>query len=151
MDDVLSKLGNDKRKLRFLEWLCTADDLKDPLTAEELADELEVTSRTLRDWKKQPAFIKEWDRLAHKVVGSPENTMKLLDNLLKVGLDDQHRQMTAAARLWLQTTGKIVPKTDEGDGSTSSLKDLSVDELKALAAQAAQAELHEREKAAAGG
>ena len=56
--DLMAKLGNDHRKVRLLDWLCTAPALRDPEDLERLADELEVTSRTLRNWKSSQSFLK---------------------------------------------------------------------------------------------
>ena len=42
------------RQRNFIEWLATPNYERFPPTHEELADELGITSRTLRRWKQKP-------------------------------------------------------------------------------------------------
>jgi len=42
------------RQQKFIEWLSTPNYERYPQTHEELADELGITSRTLRRWKSKP-------------------------------------------------------------------------------------------------
>ncbi len=146
--DLMAKLGNDHRKVALLDWLCTVPALRSPQTLELLAEELEVTSRSLRNWKNAESFMKVWRKHSNEVVGSPEKTQRLLENLLAVGMDREHRQMVQAANTFLKATGAIQPP-EKQEASKSALADMTIEQLQALAAQVVQRELHERSKASA--
>ncbi len=146
--DLMARLGNDHRKVALLDWLCTVPSLRIPETMDDLADELGVTSRSLRNWKSAESFLKVWRKHSNEVIGSPEKTQRLLENLLAVGMDREHRQMVQAANTFLKATGAIQPP-ERQEATKSALADMTIEQLQAMAAQVVQRELHERAKASA--
>jgi hypothetical protein len=129
----------DQQKLRFIDWLCTAPTERQPATMEGIADELGVASRTLRDWKKRPDFIKEWEKRAVEVAGSPERTQLLLDKLYEVAMDSASSKQVNAAKLFLDVMGAIKPP-DVKVTVTQTAEKLSDEELDALIAEVAVGE-----------
>lgn len=133
-DDVLAKLDNDHRKLRLLTWLLDAPEVREPATMEQLAEEDGMpSSRTLRSWKRDDAFVKLWRSQSYDVVGSPEETQRVLEALKTTALDRQHRQHVAAANSYLKAVGGMTPPDEALVKQESILEQMSLAELEELA------------------
>ena len=117
----------------FLEWLLRGPD-RDPRTQREWAAESGVHEDSLRRWKRDPRFIREWDRCAAELNIHPERTQSVIDAL--------HGQAVAgsvqAASLYLQYIERFTPKRSVvvEDRAVSGLSDAELaDEMEGLVAE----------------
>jgi hypothetical protein len=134
---------NDHRVRRFIEWLCTVRDERDPRTQTELATELGVSSQTLGNWKANPDFLAAWEYHYRKTSGSPEKQQAVLEALWSTAVDRTDPRQVPAARAFLEATDAIKPKKVDVT-VTKATKDLSEEELNALLAEGAARELDAR-------
>jgi len=118
----------------FLDWKLQGPD-RDPKHQYEWARENGVHEDSVRRWKRDPRFIKEWDRRAAELNIHPERTQGVIDSLhlAAVGGD------VKAASLYLQYIEKFTPKRrlivdDERDAAGLSDNELA-DELAGLVAE----------------
>ena len=114
----------------FLEWKLQGPD-RDPTFQYEWAVANGVHEDSVRRWKRDPRFIREWDRRAAELNIHPERTQSVIDAL--------HQQAVGgsvqAASLYLQYIEKFTPKRRvvvDDDRDASGLSDLELaDELEA--------------------
>lgn len=107
MDAGVTLPIEDFRKQRFLQWLCIPAKEREPSTMDELATELDVTRRTLTNWKKDDEFIDAWAKEHRRTVGNPDRLNEILDVLYKtaVDIDDpKHIQAAKEYRSWVEET-----------------------------------------------
>lgn len=135
---------NDMRLQRLLEWLLTPPDDRNPPSQADLADELGVHRNTLSQWKNDPDFLAEWERQYRKTVGSPERAKSVLDALFETATDRTDPRQVPAARAYLEAIDVVKPKKMDVTVTKGSAKDLPDDELLALLAERAEAELAHR-------
>ena len=109
----------------------------------DLASELGVSDRTLRDWKERPAIRAVWEEQAKKVVGSPERAQDVLEAMYARAVDSTDPKQVQAAKLYLEAIEAIKPPTVEVR-SVSDLAKVSDDELQAMIAATAGQMLEER-------
>lgn len=114
----------------FLDWLLLGPD-RQPLTQREWAQEHELHEDSLRRWKRDPRFIREWDRRASEVNVSPERVQGVVDALWARAAEGDVK----AAGLYLQYVDKFTPKRRvvvDDDRDASGLSDVELaDELEA--------------------
>ena len=112
---------------KYLEWLCTAPQERQPPSKKQYATKHVVDVTTLRRWEKKPAFRQEWQSRVDDLQGSPERTQALLDTLYNKALDGD----TKSAQLYLQATNRMAPATIEikNEKRTAELSDTELDEL----------------------
>lgn len=125
----------DPRQEKYLQWLCTPQQLREPSSKEKYAAENSVDVTTLRRWEKKPMFRAEWDKRVSDLQGSPERTQKLLDALYEAALGGDNK----AAQLYLQATNRFAP-TQINVQHTQSLKEISDADLDELITRTAMAE-----------
>tara|TARA_B100000686_G_C16534629_1_gene834133 strand:- start:476 stop:907 length:432 start_codon:yes stop_codon:yes gene_type:complete len=109
----------------FLDWLLSED--REPRTQKEWASDRGINDRTLRRWKSDPRFVREWDRRAAELNVHPERTQSVVDALYKQAAQGDVK----AATLYLQYIDKFTPKRRvlvEDEREASGLSD---DELAA--------------------
>jgi hypothetical protein len=118
---------------QFLDWLLSGPDRK-PLFQYEWAAENDLHEDSLRRWKRDSRFIREWDRRAAELNIHPERTQSVIDAL--------HAQAVAgsvqAASLYLQYIERFTPRRTVvlEDRAASGLSDLELaDELEGLVAE----------------
>ena len=88
----------------FLDWLLSEERV--PGTQKEWAAEFGFNERTVRRWKSDPRFVREWDRRASELNVHPERTQTVVDALYRAAaLGD-----VKAATLYLQYIDKFTPK-----------------------------------------
>ena len=89
----------------FLDWKLQGPD-RDPKHQYEWAELNGVHEDSVRRWKRDPRFIREWDRRAAELNIHPERTQGVIDSLhlAAVGGD------VKAASLYLQYIEKFTPK-----------------------------------------
>jgi hypothetical protein len=116
-----------------LDWLLQGPQ-RDPKHQYEWADLNGVHEDSLRRIKRDPRFMKEWDRRAAELNIHPERTQTVIDALFAQAADGDVK----AASLYLQYIEKFTPKRRlvVEDKDASSLSDLELaEELEALVAE----------------
>tara|TARA_B100001750_G_C15004551_1_gene349117 strand:- start:23 stop:451 length:429 start_codon:yes stop_codon:yes gene_type:complete len=88
----------------FLDWLLSEDRV--PATQKEWAADRGLHERTVRRWKADPRFTREWDRRAAELNVHPERTQSVVDALYKQAAQGDVK----AATLYLQYIDKFTPK-----------------------------------------
>jgi len=134
----------DPRHQRLVDWLTTPKQERQPLTMKELAVDLGVSDRTLRDWKERREIREVWEEQAKKVVGSPERAQDVLEAMYQRAIDSTDAKQVQAAKLYLEAIEAIKPPTVEVR-SVSDLARVSDDELQAMIAATAGQMLEERQ------
>jgi hypothetical protein len=140
----MADLLDDARKLRLLDWLTTPEDRREPKSQNQLADEIGVTAKTLRNWRSEPAFRAAWEKQAKDIVGDPENVQKVLQMLVDGALDTTETlaSRTRAAHEYLTAVDAIRPPAV--DMAAKKAAEMSDDELRASLAELLQKEAHAR-------
>ena len=115
---------------KFLEWLLQGPE-RDPKHQYQWAEENGVHEDSVRRWKRDPRFVKEWDRRASELNVNPERVQGVVDALWRKAADGD----TKAAALYLQYIDKFTPKRkvvvdDDRDATNMSDSELA-DELEA--------------------
>ena len=77
-----------------------------PATQKEWAADRGLHERTVRRWKADPRFTREWDRRAAELNVHPERTQSVVDALYKQAAQGDVK----AATLYLQYIDKYTPK-----------------------------------------
>ena len=118
----------------FLEWKLQGPD-RDPEFQYEWARANGVHEDSVRRWKRDPRFIKEWDRRCAELNIHPERTQSVIDSLFRLASDGDVK----AASLYLQYIDKFTPKRRvvvDDERVASGLSDAELaDELEALVAE----------------
>tara|TARA_R110002020_G_scaffold247770_3_gene461753 strand:- start:1058 stop:1489 length:432 start_codon:yes stop_codon:yes gene_type:complete len=110
----------------FLDWMLSED--REPGTQKEWAAVHGLNERTVRRWKSDPRFIREWDRRAAELNVHPERTQTVVDALYKQAATGDVK----AATLYLQYIDKFTPKRrvlvdDERDAAGLSDNELAAE------------------------
>ena len=88
----------------YLDWLL--DEGREPATSKAWAEANGYNDRTVRRWKADIRFIREWDRRAAELNVHPERTQGVVDALHRAAVDGDVK----AASLYLQYIEKFTPK-----------------------------------------
>ena len=103
----------------LLDWLLLGPD-REPKHQYQLAEELGMHEDSIRRIKRDPRFMREWDRRAAELNISPERTQSVVDALWAKAADGDVK----AASLYLQYTERFVPQQKVQVGrDVSSLSD----------------------------
>jgi hypothetical protein len=105
--------GDDAKRARFIDWLCTPKRDRQPSTQDELARVLHVTAAKLSRWKKDPEFLKTWEAHYLSTIGSPERKQPLLDALHRTGSDPDDPHHVAAAKAYMDIVDGLRPQQIE--------------------------------------
>ena len=115
---------------KFLDWLLQGHD-RDPQHQYQWAEENGFHEDSVRRWKRDPRFVKEWDRRASELNVNPERVQGVVDALWRKAADGD----TKAAALYLQYIDKFTPKRKvvvDDDREAAGLSDADLaDELEA--------------------
>lgn len=115
----------------LLEWLLLGPE-RSPRTQKEWAAGRDIHVDSLRRIKRDPRFVKEWDRRCAELNIHPERTQSVIDSLFRQAADGDVK----AASLYLQYIDKFTPKRRvvvDDERAASGLSDLELaDELEAL-------------------
>ena len=104
----------------YLDWLLSEG--REPATTREWAIQYDVNERTVRRWKHDSRFIREWDRRAAELNVHPERTQSVIDALHAAAVTGDVK----AASLYLQYIEKFTPKRRlvlDDDREVSGLSD----------------------------
>lgn len=136
------RMALGKFQKSFIEWLCTPDAYRMPSTMREWSAENHIHERTLVKWKRDPDFQREWQKRLARARVTPDRINDIYDALYEKATKDGSVQ---AAKLYLEGNNRLNPPNELLDEKTvSAVADLSDEELEALIAQAAGAELARR-------
>ena len=111
--------------LRLLDWLLQGPE-REPYTQREWARQNDLHEDSVRRIKKDPRFIKEWDRRAAELNINPERVQSVIDALWQRAADGDVK----AASLYLQYIDKFTPKrrvavTEDRDVASMSDNELA--------------------------
>ena len=109
----------------FLDWLLS--EVREPGTQKEWAAVHGFNDRTVRRWKSDPRFVREWDRRAAELNVHPERTQSVVDALYRAAAGGDVK----AATLYLQYIDKFTPKRRVLVDDDRDAAGLSDDELAA--------------------
>jgi len=118
----------------YLAWLLTPEDTRAPKTKKEWAEQHDVHNNTLGTWEKNKIFKERWELGVKGMAQSPERTQALLDALYIKGIAGDHR----SAELYLKATGFMQQVQTVNVNSTSSVKELTDEELHAMIVEISQ-------------
>lgn len=135
---------NDFRVQKFLDWLLTPPADRHPSSQAAFAEELGIDRNLTSQWKNDPDFLAEWERRYRKTVGSPEKAQAVLTALFDTATDRTDPRQVPAARAYLEAIDVVKPRKVDVTVVKGAAKDLSDEELIALLAEHAQAELEHR-------
>ena len=118
----------------FLDWLLQGGE-REPRWQYEWAEANGIHEDSVRRWKRDPRFIREWDRRAAELNIHPERTQGVIDALHQAAVGGS----VQAASLYLQYIEKFTPKRRvvvDDDREVAGLSDLELaDELAGLVAE----------------
>jgi len=112
----------------YLEWLILPEFERNPKTKREWAEQHGYHVNTVSAWEKKKAFVERWRLGVEGLAQSPERTQRLLDALYANGLNGD----TKSAELYLKATGTLKNQTQIDLRSSTSVKDISDDELEKM-------------------
>ncbi len=124
----------DPKKMRYLEWLTTPPQHRDPPTERDLAKELDVYPKTLYNWKQDREFREVWRDEADAVVGGEDKRQQVMNTLFKAASDEYNPRHVQAAKLYLDAVGAIGPQQIDVQVSSKAVGMLDDDELERLIA-----------------
>lgn len=118
----------------YLVWLLTPEDTRIPKTKKEWAELHDVHYNTLGVWEKNKVFKERWDLGVKGMAQSPERTQALLDALYAKGVAGDVK----SAELYLKATGFMQQVSTINLNNTSSVKELTDEELNAMILEISQ-------------
>ena len=137
MSTVANK--DDFKRQLFIEWLCTPKRDREPPTQEAFARLHFVNPDTLSLWKRDRTFLLAWENHYLATVGSPERKQTILDTLYRTGSDPDDPRHVAAAAKYMELVDGLKPQRLDVHLHRPA-KDLTDDELNAIAARYAEQE-----------
>jgi len=118
----------------LLEWLVAGPE-REPATQKEWGEQNGLHDSSVRRIKRDPRFIREWDRRSAEWNVHPERTQRVIDSLWSAAAGGDVK----AAALYLQYTEKFTPKRHlilDSDRAVSGLSDVELAaEMEELVAQ----------------
>jgi len=134
----------DFRKQRVLNWLCTPAKERKPKTIIELAEELQITRRTISTWKNDDKeFMEEWEKRYLRTIGNPERKSDIMNTLLKTATDPDDPKHVQAAKAYFEIEGSLKPAKMEVQ-VTRPAAELTDAELDAILAEKISSEKQAR-------
>jgi len=134
----------DWRVQRYLHWLCSAPNEREPSTKSELAEELGINRRTLANWQDNVEFLKTWEKLYLKTIGDPGVKLRIMKTLEGTATDRDDPKHVQAAKTYMEIEGSMKPQRMEVSVTKDTAK-LNDDELDAMIAAHAQVEAARRQ------
>ena len=97
-------------KMRFIEWLTTPPTARVPPTEAEFARMIDVSVKTLYNWKHDREFRDVWQGETDQVIGDLDKRQTVLDTLFKAASDERNPRHVAAAKLYLDAIKQMTPE-----------------------------------------
>jgi hypothetical protein len=123
--DIMPELQKE-----FMEWL--VNPLRVPATQVEWASLHDIEDRTVRRWKADPRFVKEWRAKAAEMNVSPERIQAVVDNMWKIAAQGTGPAAVKAGETYLKFVQLFIP-TSKVVVADESLDKLSDEDLARLA------------------
>lgn len=118
--------------MRYISWLTTVPDYRQPKTERELAAELDVYPKTLYNWRQDKDFREVWQDESDEVIGNPDRRQAVLETLYRAATNERNPRHVAAGKLYLEAIGAMAPPKLDVTVSGKALGSLSNDELDLL-------------------
>lgn len=125
----------DPKKMRYIEWLTTPPQERNPHTEKELARELDVYPKTLYGWKQDREFRDVWRDETDEVIGGEDKRARVMETLYMAAIDYRSPRHVQAAKLYLETIGAIGPQQVNVHVTSKALNMLTDDEIESLIAR----------------
>lgn len=110
----------------FIDWLC--GERLEGESYQDFADRYGVNVKTLRDWRKNPAFLRKWEEQALGSFAAPDRQSELLEKLFEKGqLGDPK-----AIELYFKLIDKMTPDRVEVTTTGSEMGAMTDAELRRL-------------------
>lgn len=108
---------------KYLGWLLTPRDSREPPSKAKFATHIGVTTQTLRNYERERWFQAELDRRARGLFKAAR-MQDVIDNMYQIATSDSHKNAVSAARLLVDWSSRHTQ-----DEKTDSMSDLSLEEL----------------------
>ena len=131
----------DPRKLEYLRWLTTPKAERNPSSERKLAEKLDVSVKTLYNWRQQTEFRRRWELETDTIIGGDDRRQAVFDALYETATDRTHKQHVQAAVAFTKLIAEIQPSAANLRQTDKPLTQMSKDELDAMIAAAASEEL----------
>jgi hypothetical protein len=113
-------------KMQYIEWLTTPPTARNPPTEAEFARMIDVSVKTLYNWKHDREFRDVWQGETDQVIGDLDKRQAVLDTLYKAASDERNPRHVSAAKLYLEAIREMSP---ERESNTKAVGMLTNDEL----------------------
>lgn len=134
----------DSRKMRYIEWLTTPPQERNPPSEREIAAELDVYPKTLYNWRQDREFRDVWRDDADEVIGGEDKRQRVMETLYMAAIDYRSPRHVSAAKLYLETIGAIGPQRVDVQVTNKAvglLSDEEIDKLIGIGLREQKAEL----------
>lgn len=108
---------------KYLGWLLTPRDVREPPSKRKFADSLGVTFQTLKNYERERWFQAELDRRARGLFKATR-MQDVIDNMYQIATSDVHKNAVSAARLLVDWASR-----HSQDERTDSMSDISLEDL----------------------
>lgn len=133
---------------RFIGWLMTVKEQREPRTQSALAAELDLDSSLLSAWKRDPDFLEAWNVRYLRTIGNPGSKMEIMNTLMATATDADDPKHVQAAKAFFEIEGSLRPQKNQVDIKvTAAPSELSDDDLERLMSDKATDELSKRREA----
>lgn len=113
----------------YLEWLL--DPMRVPDTHKAYAERHSIPERTLRHWRNDIRFQKEWRAAAQEANVSPERTQAVIENMWRIAAKGDGPAAVKAGEVYLKFTELFTP-TQKIIVADDSVERMSDEELRQL-------------------
>ena len=121
--------------MRYIEWLTTPPQIREPPTEALLAKELDVFPKTLYNWRQDRDFRDVWHDTTDEVIGGDDRRQTVIDSLYEAARDPRNPRHVQAAKLFLETINAISPPKDPSVAQAKAIGMLTDEELEGYIAQ----------------
>jgi len=134
---------------RFISWLLTLKEHREPQTQKALAEELGLVPGTLVAWKRDEDFLRAWNAAYLRTIGSPGTKMEIMATLEQTATDPDDPKHVQAAKAYFEIEGSLRPAKSQVDINVQSTppSELSDEQLQAMIDRKAGDELARRREA----
>jgi hypothetical protein len=97
-------------KMLYIEWLTTPPTARNPPTEAEFARMIDVSVKTLYNWKHDREFRDVWQGETDQVIGDLDKRQAVLDTLYEAASDPRNPRHVPAAKLYLEAIKQMTPE-----------------------------------------
>lgn len=139
-------IGDHVGKQIFLDWLTTPLKEREAKTVTDFCRQHDLSRNTVKEWKSDPEFIKEWEKRYLRTIGNPGRKSEIMDTLYRTATDPDDPKHVAAAKQYFEIEGSMRPQKLDVQ-VTGDPKSLTDEDLAALLAEHAAKQLEQRGEA----